>query len=520
MASQSNSTSSRLTFLRVGWLILAAVLSLVLGTRASAQPLDETWQVTVNGQTVQVNPDGSFRISNISAADSFGPAGPGTRPDFLSDDFLRLVGTRTVGGVTEYAFSEPFQIRGGQTFTLQNLTFTDQPPPSPERIRLSISDIVLIPGDTAQLTVTGNMADGSLRDLTHRSAWTIYRTSNPAVATVGADGLVSAVSAGPVFITAVNEGATAVLQLLVVIDTVTTTVEGFVQREDGSPVIAAQVTLFSESTLSVEPDGYFAIENALVPGGAATISVTASATIDGQAFRGGSAAISPIADGITDVGIVTLREVSRVLVFGTRPNERAQLGSDLSSLGHDVQVLISLPSDLSEYGAIWHVDAFTPLTSTERLQLADFVNSGRGLYLTGERPCCAALNASVETLLNSLVSGGGLELGGMGDSSGSARFNPNAVGGITTSPNVLTLWHPSGPGVVSGIGSLPDANLLATMIRNEIPVAGAWDCSDLVGGRGRITLLMDVNWLRSDPSRLLAIENIQTFLGNAPGCAP
>ncbi len=73
------------------WLLLSGAL---LAAQAAAQ-LDESWTLTVNGQTVQANPDGSFRIQNISAEDSFGPGGPGTRPDFLSDDFLRLVATTT-----------------------------------------------------------------------------------------------------------------------------------------------------------------------------------------------------------------------------------------------------------------------------------------------------------------------------------------------------------------------------------------------------------------------------------------
>ena len=86
---------------------LAAIA--VVSATASAQ-LDETWTVSVNGQTVQVNSDGSFRIPNIAAPDQFGAQGPGSAPDFLSDDFLRVFGVSTAGGVTRYATSESFQI--------------------------------------------------------------------------------------------------------------------------------------------------------------------------------------------------------------------------------------------------------------------------------------------------------------------------------------------------------------------------------------------------------------------------
>ncbi|HEY6565517.1 MAG TPA: Ig-like domain-containing protein, partial [Pirellulaceae bacterium] len=94
--------------------------------------LDASWQVQVSGQTVQVNSDGSFTIPNVSAPDLFGPGGPGTAPDFLSDDFVRLTGQGTILGKTYYVFSEPFQFRARQTFMVDNLTFTPFPPLLPE----------------------------------------------------------------------------------------------------------------------------------------------------------------------------------------------------------------------------------------------------------------------------------------------------------------------------------------------------------------------------------------------------
>ncbi|HEY3242236.1 MAG TPA: hypothetical protein VGM03_02705, partial [Phycisphaerae bacterium] len=69
---------------------IALVLTLIAGLTeapARAQQLDASCTVTVNGQTVRVNPDGSFGISNVAAPDVFGAGGPGTTPDFLSDDF-------------------------------------------------------------------------------------------------------------------------------------------------------------------------------------------------------------------------------------------------------------------------------------------------------------------------------------------------------------------------------------------------------------------------------------------------
>lgn len=51
--------------------------------------LSSDWTLTAGGQSVQPSTFGSFIIPNVSAADQFGSSGPGSAPDFLSDDFLR-----------------------------------------------------------------------------------------------------------------------------------------------------------------------------------------------------------------------------------------------------------------------------------------------------------------------------------------------------------------------------------------------------------------------------------------------
>ncbi len=67
---------------------------------------------------------------------------------------------------------------------------------------------------------------------------------------------------------------------------------------------------------------------------------------------------------------------------------------------------------------------------------------------------------------------------------------------------------------MSGLGGLASpSNILATG-GASFPVGGIWDESDLVGGVGRITILMDVNWftIARPANHLDNIENIQTFL--------
>lgn len=289
---------------RQGRFILLATI-LLLASPAASQELDETWTLTVNGQSIQANPDGSFKIPNISAADSFGPGGPGTRPDFLSDDFLRLIGTRTVDGATEYVFSQPFQISQGQSFTIGNLTFTDFPPPLPEKIRIEAASQVLGIGDTTQLTVIATLADGSTKDVTLRSMWTIYRTSNPQIASIGDDGLVSAHSVGTAFITAVNEGATAVQRILVAELVVLTDVEGIAQLEDGSPGVGCSAMTDLGHAAVLDADGFFLFPDVEVPSeGAVTVTVTCDG--GSETVGGSSGPVSIVPGGITDVGIIIL----------------------------------------------------------------------------------------------------------------------------------------------------------------------------------------------------------------------
>ena len=157
----------------------------------------------------------------------------------------------------------------------------------------------------------------------------------------------------------------------------------------------------------------------------------------------------------------------------------------------------TLPADLSAYGSIWYVGAFNAISPADQAKLAAFLAKGGGVYLTGERPCCQTLNNSVQSLLRTVVLGGdGIVVGSNRDFLGTATFNPNAVGGITSTPNVLTTWAPNGPGEITGISG---ANVLATS-GNGI-VAGAWDEANLTGSAGRIVLMMDVDWL-SDGSSL------------------
>lgn len=208
---------------------------------------------------------------------------------------------------------------------------------------------------------------------------------------------------------------------------------------------------------------------------------------------------------------------AEVLIFGDFPPAKSELEGVLTSMGHSVVNVASLPEDLSTFDVVWHIGGFLPLTADEQTRLAAFLADGGGVHLSGERSCCELLNGSLEAFVNAVVVGDGdITVGGLGDFEPIGpffTFNPGAVGEITTTPNTLDSWSPA---VAGGMAGLDSDNVLVSHDETGTPNGGVWECDDLAAGEGQVTVLMDVNWL--DPSvnppatRDAQIANIETFL--------
>jgi hypothetical protein len=180
----------------------AVLLMLYVAGNAQAQAkLDENCTVSVLNRTVRVNPDGSWVLPNIPA--NFGP--------------VKARATCVRNGVTTFGESDFFTITPNRMnaippIILGNVT---QIPTS-----LSISPATLsfnTVGQTAQLVVTAIYPDGTTRNVTATSTGTNYTTSNPNIATVGANGLATALVSGTVVIQATNDGAAAMITATVVV---------------------------------------------------------------------------------------------------------------------------------------------------------------------------------------------------------------------------------------------------------------------------------------------------------------
>lgn len=194
----------------------------------------------------------------------------------------------------------------------------------------------------------------------------------------------------------------------------------------------------------------------------------------------------------------------------------------LERAGYQVTVSPTIPESLSGVGQVWWVD-YRPIPTADLDRLVQFVKGGGGLYLTGERPCCEDLNAGVSRVVNDLVEGGGVGIGGLGDpfyQQGPVPVNQAVVGGLANNPLAVTEVVMNAPGGMSGVYG---DNVLAYAPGSQVPVAGAWDETDLVGTQGRLVVVMDVNWLdpsRQGPQADAFAQNLALFLSgetNPPG---
>lgn len=284
-----------------------------------------------------------------------------------------------------------------------------------------------------------------------------------------------------------------------------TTIIGRVIAENGAGVADATVMLPELGLItSTDGQGAFSFDPIMVEH--QSLEITVGAMLRGRA-RSGAASVNLVPFGASNAGNIVLESgLENVLVFGQSTYHSSALEVNLQTLGlrpAEVTALESLPEDLSPYGVIWHIGG--RLSPDDQQRLEAFVRSGRGLHLTGlGRP----VNDSLQPLVNEIVVGGGIEVGISGNPSALHSFNPYAVGGVTNTPNLLTrLARVSYRRFVGGVES---PNVLVSLDSGDI-LGAVWEPSDIAGGRGHLTLIMDDVWIQPDES-LDVIENLQAFL--------
>jgi hypothetical protein len=259
----------------------------------SEADIDGTWtfQVSNTAAFAQADGDGEFRIPGVLAN--------GTR--------ARVLGVGQVDGTDAYAASDYVLLdRVTGAITLGPLSVRRNPFLTPIGITLDISSGLLSPGQTSSSTVFGAYPDGSTLDLTSGSRGTSYISTDPTVATVNDEGLISALRDGTVFIIASNEGATAVKRLDVAATTFTTTVTGVAMLPSGSPAAGASIsTLPFGGSATADITGGFSI-SPVVPVGTTNIKASASLTVANKTYSGLSALLAITPGGITDAGLLKM----------------------------------------------------------------------------------------------------------------------------------------------------------------------------------------------------------------------
>lgn len=179
-------------------LLLLAVAPLAL---AQAPRLNEKCTVSVLNRNSAVRPDGSWLLPNIPA--NFG--------------LVRARASCLENGQTLSGESAPFLVAPDASINVPPILLGETTP-IPQIMTVTATQPTLGSiGATSQLTVVGVYAGNQSRNITASSSGTTYMSSNPAIGTVTADGLVTAVSSGTAIVQATNEGASGLIAIRVVL---------------------------------------------------------------------------------------------------------------------------------------------------------------------------------------------------------------------------------------------------------------------------------------------------------------
>jgi hypothetical protein len=238
----------------------------------------------------------------------------------------------------------------------------------------------------------------------------------------------------------------------------------------------------------------------------------------------GTASVTPKIDFVTEIPVVDALAAVRCAESGpTRGDvviagqgdrtasgnftDIGDLAAELSSQGLHVVTSASIPSDLSGFGQLWHVDT-EAMTADEQDRVATYAQGGHGVYLTGEWGCCRVDNSTI-ALINRLVSGSTVRHGG--SDRNVISVGPGAPYGLGDTPNAVQTVTMATPGSLTGV---PAANTVGSGSSSNAVIA-AWG-PDRVAGGGRIAVVMDINWIaeqyRADNWHLF-VENLAHFLG-------
>lgn len=236
-----------------------------------------------------------------------------------------------------------------------------------------------------------------------------------------------------------------------------------------------------------------------------------------------SAADIPLLDAET--ALQCGNQKNHVLVFGTpyRPSGTSNIEGALTSAGYAVTVSPTLPHRLGTFGQVWWY-GMPSLSAADQQRLIDYATRGGGLYLTGEWQGCNCNNSSISPIVDSLLgSPGALRFGpDLATGRDVTVVNPFVKGNLATYPNTLATNTTNASGTIAGDAFTSDHFVF--LDGNANGTMAVWTEQELVGGVGRLVVMMDINWAQTEYGNLLTIpyiaQNAAAFLKGARGVDP
>lgn len=184
-------------------LTLSAPLALAQETDPEPDPrplLNENCTISVLNRSAQVAADGGWVIANV-------PTNVG---------LVRARATCVENGITRTGQSDYFSVPLNGIIQVADVTFGEVVPIVNKLTITAPTTSLGNVGATVQLTAMAEYADNRAADVTGASRGTNFFSSNDRVATVDAEGLVTAHGTGAVLVSGMNEGALGMLLLSVV----------------------------------------------------------------------------------------------------------------------------------------------------------------------------------------------------------------------------------------------------------------------------------------------------------------
>lgn len=435
--------------------------------------LDQTCTAKVNGQSVKVNPDGTFQIGNLP----------------VSTQLVRVEVTCQKDGKTFFGRSEFFEVKQNQTFSVGDIALSlDLPADILFLTPKVLGSFLQTPGATSNVQVTAALANGMTVDVSTQTDGTTYTSSNTKVATVNQDGLVTAVGDGIAFLTAHNQGATGVGEVVVSFASPTEMV-GFVALEDGTPLGDANLKVLGQNvTGTTNADGSFALT--MVASTLGPLAVTAVTTLAGTTYSGVSLEQEPVKGGMTDAGLIVVRSPCDPDPAKSPQPENGELSlpSGMQQLswnnvkqGSKKRWLVVGPQTLNLNVAANTVGATISGTLNFATAPLDGIDV---LIFYGIIPNSAT---SIEKVKNFVEAGGGLFVGTV--NSYSWVPSPGVVGAAVTSNNV-GIVDPLDP-ILSGVSDASLDNWGNSSVR-EFLTSGGTKTLCVNNNSGRPVLLTDV----------------------------